>query len=297
MKALRLAAALVSARSPVGLHASSPSESWPWSAACCSTVTTCADPPRGDPDEGNKMSRSAVPRRRIPGYRGHRHPRQGDAAGLVDPPRHLKILGHGTTTGGILDCQDHLVERVWRSQPAAADGRRDLGRRPRDADGELSVRDRIRKGTIPGPRMWMSGPWIPRDLGDYSPRSSPGPRGYAEEAAGPPRNCEGGRRCHKATSSWVPRTKRRSRTPPPSQLKVQAHVSIEERARRIRSRCRRVDARRVGRMPPYDPELVRASRSGARPWSSRRAPGLLFPATVDFPERLQDTRLRRTSGP
>ncbi|MCP6768913.1 hypothetical protein NL529_29120, partial [Klebsiella pneumoniae] len=33
----------------------------------------------------------------------------------------------------------------------------------------LSVRDRIRRGEIPGPRMEMSGPWITRDLGDYSP--------------------------------------------------------------------------------------------------------------------------------
>jgi imidazolonepropionase-like amidohydrolase len=33
----------------------------------------------------------------------------------------------------------------------------------------LSVRDRIRNGTIPGPRMWMAGPWITRSLGDYSP--------------------------------------------------------------------------------------------------------------------------------
>ena len=31
----------------------------------------------------------------------------------------------------------------------------------------LSVRDRIRKGEIPGPRMWMAGPWITRSLGDY----------------------------------------------------------------------------------------------------------------------------------
>ena len=31
----------------------------------------------------------------------------------------------------------------------------------------LSVRDRIRKGEIPGPRMSVSGPWITRDLGDY----------------------------------------------------------------------------------------------------------------------------------
>ena len=35
----------------------------------------------------------------------------------------------------------------------------------------LSVRDRIRKGEIPGPRMSVSGPWITRDLGDYSRRA------------------------------------------------------------------------------------------------------------------------------
>jgi imidazolonepropionase-like amidohydrolase len=33
----------------------------------------------------------------------------------------------------------------------------------------LSVRDRIKKGEIPGPHMLMSGPWVTRNLGNCPP--------------------------------------------------------------------------------------------------------------------------------
>src|SRR5262249_48523258 len=91
--------------------------------------------------------------------------------GLIDAHVHLMILGHGdyerwdpwlAKTG--------LLERVMEISArqllmAGVTSAVDLGAPLKES---LSVRDRIARGEIPGPRMWMSGPWITGDLGDYS---------------------------------------------------------------------------------------------------------------------------------
>ncbi len=92
--------------------------------------------------------------------------------GLIDLHVHLIILGHGDyARWDPWIAENHLVERVMEISAkqllmAGVTSAVDLGGTLKES---LSVRDRIRKGAIPGPRMWMSGPWITRSLGDYSP--------------------------------------------------------------------------------------------------------------------------------
>src|SRR5439155_13022987 len=49
---------------------------------------------------------------------------------------------------------------------AAADGRHhDRGGSGAPLKESISVRDRVKKGEIPGPHLLMSGPWVTRSLG------------------------------------------------------------------------------------------------------------------------------------
>ncbi|MGE5414501.1 MAG: amidohydrolase family protein, partial [Syntrophomonadaceae bacterium] len=92
--------------------------------------------------------------------------------GLIDVHVHLQILGHGDYAAwDPWIAKNGLVERVGEISAkqllmAGVTSAVDLGGTLKES---LAVRDRIDRGEIPGPRMSMSGPWITRDLGDYSP--------------------------------------------------------------------------------------------------------------------------------
>ncbi len=91
--------------------------------------------------------------------------------GLIDLHVHLIILGHGDySRWDPWIAQNELVEKVMEISAkqllmAGITSAVDLGGTLKES---LSVRDRINRGEIPGPRMWMAGPWITRDPGDYS---------------------------------------------------------------------------------------------------------------------------------
>src|SRR5262249_56386169 len=85
---------------------------------------------------------------------------------------HLQILGHGDYDAwDPWIAKNNLVERVGEISArqllmAGVTSAVDLRGTLRES---LAVRDRVNAGAIPGPRMWMSGPWITRSLRDYSP--------------------------------------------------------------------------------------------------------------------------------
>src|SRR5205823_11746965 len=89
--------------------------------------------------------------------------------GLIDVHVHLIILGHGDyDRWDPWIAKNSLVERVMEISAkqllsAGVTSAVDLGGTLKES---LSVRDRIKSGAIPGPRMWMAGPWITRSLGD-----------------------------------------------------------------------------------------------------------------------------------
>ena len=225
--------------------------------------------------------------------------------GLIDLHVHLNILGHGDyDRWDPWIAKNNLVERVMEISArqllmAGVTSAVDLGGTLTES---LSVRDRIRKGTIPGPRMWMSGPWITRDLGDYSPALE------TQVLVDTPE--EAARATEKLAKAGVDVIKAYVELGPAHykaiadaahkhRLKVHAHVYDPKNVR---------DAFEAGidvlthvgsaGMPTYDPELVRAIAVKGTPVVVTAAHRVfLFPATVDFPERLQDPRLKEDFGP
>jgi imidazolonepropionase-like amidohydrolase len=225
--------------------------------------------------------------------------------GLVELHAHLIILGHGDYSRWDPWIAEHdLVERVMEISAkqllmAGVTSAVDLGGTLKES---LSVRDRIKRGEIPGPRMWMSGPWITRDLGDYSDAlptqilvDTP-----AEAARAVDQLADAGVDVIKAYVDMRPEHYRAiADAAHRRKLKVHAHVYDPVDVRNALEAGVDVltHAGSAG-TPPYDPELVKAIAvkgtpvvitAGHRVW--------LFPATVDFPERIQDKRLKQDFPP
>ena len=225
--------------------------------------------------------------------------------GLIDAHVHLMILGHGDyDRWDPWVAKNNLLEKVMEISAkqllmAGVTSAVDLGGTLKES---LSVRDRIKKGDIPGPRMWMAGPWITRSLGDYSPVfedqilvDTP-----AQAAAAVDRLAAAGVDVIKAYVELGPaHYKAIADAAHKHHLKVHAHVYDPANVR---------DAFEAGidvlthvgsaGMPTYDPALVKAIAVKGTPvvvTAAHRA--FLFPATVAFPERLQDPQLREDFGP
>jgi imidazolonepropionase-like amidohydrolase len=225
--------------------------------------------------------------------------------GLIDTHVHLIILGHGDyDRWDPWIAQNHLVEKVMEISArqllmAGVTSAVDLGGTLKES---LSVRDRIRRGEIPGPRMWMAGPWITRDLGDYSPALDDQILVDTPEqcAAAVDRLAKAGVDVIKAyVEMRPPHYKAIADAAHRHHLKVHAHVYNEVDVRNAFEAG--IDVlTHVGSagMPPYDPELVRAIAAKGTPVVTTAAHRVfLFPATVDFPERLEDPRLPEDFGP
>ena len=225
--------------------------------------------------------------------------------GLIDTHVHLIILGHGDyDRWDPWIARNHLVERVMEISAkqllmAGVTSAVDLGGTLKES---LSVRDRIKRGDIPGPRMWMAGPWITRSLGDYSTAlddqilvDTP-----AQAAAAVDRLAAAGVDVIKAYVELGPaHYKAIADAAHRHHLKVHAHVYDPVNVR---------DAFEAGidvlthvgsaGMPTYDPALVRAIAVKGTPVVTTAAHrAFLFPATVDFPERLEDPQLKEDFEP
>ncbi len=225
--------------------------------------------------------------------------------GLIDVHVHLIILGHGDyDRWDPWIAKNNLVEKVMEISAkqllmAGVTSAVDLGGTLKES---LSVRDRIKKGAIPGPRMWMAGPWITRSLGDYSPAlddqilvDTP-----AQAAAAVDKLAAAGVDVIKAYVELGPaHYKAIADAAHKHHLKVHAHVYDPVNVR---------DAFEAGidvlthvgsaGMPTYDPAMVKAIAVKGTPvvvTAAHRA--FLFPATVDFPERLQNPQLKKDFGP
>ena len=221
--------------------------------------------------------------------------------GLIDLHAHLVILGHGdygewfpwVEERGREETIDEVMAISARQLlMAGVTSAMDLGGPLR---GSLNVRDRVNAGEIPGPRLWMSGPWLARRVGVFPPdyqievTSSEGAARSAEELA------DAGVDVIKAHSGLtledyraiVEAAHRRD-------LRVHAHVYAPEDVRNALEGGVDVltHAGSAG-TPPYPPELLRDIVVRGTPVVITGAHRVwVFPATVDFPERLQDPRLK-----
>jgi imidazolonepropionase-like amidohydrolase len=166
----------------------------------------------------------------------------------------------------------------------------------------LRVRDRIDRGEIPGPRMAMAGPWITRDLGEYSDAlptqvlvDTP-----AEASKAVDRLADAGVDVIKAYVGMRPEHYRAiAAAAHRRKLKVHAHVYEPDEVR---------DALEAGidvlthagsaGTPPYPPELVRAIAVRGTPVVVTAAHRVwIYPATLRFPERIEDPQLERDLPP
>jgi len=225
--------------------------------------------------------------------------------GLIELHAHLIILGHGDySRWDPWIAENKLVERVMEISAkqllmAGVTSAVDLGG---TLEESLSVRDRIAKGEIPGPRMWMSGPWITRDLGDYSDAlatqilvDTP-----AEAARAVNQLADAGVDVIKAYLEMRPEHYRAiADAAHKRKLKVHAHVyDPVDVQNALEAGIDVLTHAGSAGTPPYDPELVKAIAVKGTPVVVTAAHRVwLFPATVDFPERIQDPRLERDFTP
>ena len=226
--------------------------------------------------------------------------------GLIDLHAHLMILGHGDYSrwfSWLEDEPDISMEQVMEISAkqlleAGVTTAVDLGG---PLDESLSVRDRIANGELPGPRMLVSGPWVARREWSVLPpegqrlvRSPEQASQVVEELA------EAGVDVIKAWSGLtredydaIVTTAQRHHIP------VHAHLYGPEALRNALEAG--VDVlQHVGSAgtPPYDEALVRDIVIAGRPVVPTGAHRVwVFPATVQFSERLQDPRLRSDFPP
>src|SRR5262249_3393436 len=226
--------------------------------------------------------------------------------GLIDVHVHLQILGHGDyLRWDPWIAKNNLVEKVAEISAkqllnAGVTSAVDLGGTLKES---LQVRDRINRGEIPGPRMSVSGPWITHSLGEGFYSTALDNQiliGTPEQATAMVDKLAAGVDVIKAYVNLSPaHYKAIADTAPKHKLRVHAHVYDPEDVRNAFEAG--VDIlQHVGSagMPTYDPALVKAIAVKGTPVVTTAAHrAFLFPATVEFPERLQDPQLKKDFGP
>ncbi len=219
--------------------------------------------------------------------------------GLIDLHAHLAVLGHGEYGRWFswLEQEDVDIREVMHISArqlllAGVTTAVDLGA---PLEASLAVRDRIASGEVPGARLLMAGPWITRRVSFWPENYQIGVSSPEEASAAVERLADAGVDVIKA---WVGLTREDYRaiadTANERGLRVHAHVYGPEEVRNALETGIHVltHAGSAG-TPPYEPELLRDIVVAGRPVVITGAHRVwVFPATVAFPERLQDPRLR-----
>ena len=219
--------------------------------------------------------------------------------GLIDLHAHLAVLGHGDYDRWFswLGEEGILIGEVMEISAkqlllAGVTTAVDLGA-PLEAG--LATRDRIARGEVPGARLLVSGPWITRRAGFWPPEYQIGIESPEEASAAVERLADAGVDVIKAWVGLTPEDYRAiADTARRRGLRVHAHVYGPEEVRNALEAGIDVltHAGSAG-TPPYEPELVRDIVVAGRPVVITAAHRVwVYPATVAFPERLQDPRLR-----
>lgn len=227
--------------------------------------------------------------------------------GLIEAHAHLDILGHGNYDRWYpWRTQNGYNERAMEISAkqlldAGVTSAIDLGALLHES---LSVRDRINKGEIPGPRMSMSGPWITRAIGNVTPEEAAMQRliDTPDDAARVTEElAKAGVDVIKAYVQLTPAHYRAIvETAHRFKLKVHAHVYAERDVRNALEAGVDVltHVGSAGTAPPYSSELIRDIVNAGRPVVTTAAHrSWLFPDTVAFPERLQDPQLKADFAP
>lgn len=224
--------------------------------------------------------------------------------GLMDLHVHLMILGHGNYGVWFPLIAKTGVQRVMEISAkqlvnAGITTAVDLSAPLKES---LLVRDRINRGEIPGPRMLMSGPWITLSLGNYPPElafqvkvTTP-----EEAAAETEKLAQAGVDVIKAYPMSRAHYQKVVEVAHKHRLRVHAHVYDEDLVRDAFEAGIDVltHAGSGGDTPPYSAEMIRDIVNSGRPVVLSAAHRQwVFPATVEFPERLQDPQLKKDFPP
>ena len=228
--------------------------------------------------------------------------------GMIELHAHLIILGHGNygtwfpwiqKQGGSTMLTRVMEVSAKQLLEAGVTAAVDLGAPLKES---LDVRDRIAKGAIPGPRMSMSGPWITRQGG-----------GMTEQFGGLTitSSDQAGQEVEKLAKAGVDVIKAHSGLTRDdykaiadaahrNRIRVHAHVYAEEDVRNALETGIDVltHAGSAGTAPPYSPQMITDIVNAGRPvviTAAHRA--WVYPDTAEFPERLQDPKLKKDFPP
>lgn len=227
--------------------------------------------------------------------------------GMIDLHAHLVILGHGAyatwfpwieNNGGVATLTRVMEVSARQLLYAGVTAAVDLGA---PLEPSLSVRDRIDRGEIPGPRMSMSGPWITRTPGvfppDYQIRID-SPEQAAREVE---RLADAGVNVIKAHSGLRREDYQAiADAAHTRQLRVHAHVYAESDVRNALETGIDVltHAGSAGTAPPYSAAMITDIVNRGRPVVITAAHrSWIYPDTAAFPERLQDPQLEQDFPP
>jgi imidazolonepropionase-like amidohydrolase len=227
--------------------------------------------------------------------------------GLIEEHAHLSILGHGEYNRWYpWIVQNGYMEKVMEISAkqllmAGITTAVDLGGPLKES---LSVRDRIKKGEIPGPHLLVSGPWVTKSLGNYPPEMNIMQRliHSPEEAAQATEELiNSGVDVIKAYVQLTPADyKAITDTAHKHRVRVHAHVYAEQDVRNALENGVDVltHVGSAGTAPPYSKKLiddiVNAGRAVVITGAHR---SWVFPDTVVFPERLNDPQLKADFAP
>lgn len=229
--------------------------------------------------------------------------------GLIEAHAHLFILGHGEYTRWFPWMTEHgLLNKVMEISAkqlinSGVTTAIDVG----DPIESLRLRDRVKAGEVPGPRLFMSGPQIIKRSAGPAPSMTEKvglthPVDTPEEAARVVDElAAAGVDLIKATSGLTTPFYRAIVTAAHNHgLKVHAHVYTEDETREAFEAG--VDVLQHvgsgGTSPPYTVDLVRRIVQAGRPIVATIAHrSWIYPATEAYPERLQDPQLKKDFGP
>jgi len=229
--------------------------------------------------------------------------------GLIETHGHLIVLGHGNYATWFSWIAGHggaqMLTKVMETSAkqllmAGITTEIDLGAPLQES---LSIRGRINKGEVVGPRVFVSGPWIAR--------LSPAAAADAMQIGFGGRNistvAEAAQQTEALAAAGVDHIKAHSGLTLEDykaivdvahrhQLRVHAHVYAEQDVRHALDAG--VDVLQhvgsAGTAPPYSAEMIRDIVNAGRPVVVTAAHrSWVYPDTAAFPERLQDPELKK----
>jgi imidazolonepropionase-like amidohydrolase len=226
--------------------------------------------------------------------------------GLIELHAHLVIVGAGDYPRWFKWLEDHKDRYPLQSVMelsarqllmAAITSAVDLGSPLKES---IAVRTRIAKGEVPGPRMTMAGPWIIPAYAIFPPYCQILVSNGEEAARATEANIAGGVDIIKAQGGLnYEELKAIADTAHKHNIRVHAHL-YDEQAVRDAFKAGIDVLQHVGSAgtPPYSPDLVKQIVDSGRPVVPTAAHRVwVYPATLAFPERLQDPEIRRSFPP